>query len=129
MGGVRVKGLTELNRALKRTSKETRLGVRKEIRSVADPVKDDAESFASSRIRNIGGPWSEMRIGQTLDSVYVAPKQRGVGRGGDRSRKRKNLAGRLMDEAMQPALDRHAADAQERVDAMLVRVTNRFSVG
>jgi hypothetical protein len=126
---VRVKGLRELNRALKRTSKETRLGIRKEIRSVADPVKDDAEDLATAKISNIGDTWAKMRIGQTLDSIYVAPKQRGVGRRGDRSRKRPNLAARLMDDAMQPALDRHQADAQDRVDDMLGRVASRFSRG
>lgn len=128
---VRVTGLADLNRALRRTSKEVRVGIRKELRGVAEPVRSESEVLATARIRNIGPPtreasWSRMRIGVLTDVVYVAPKQRGS-RGGPRSRRK--FAGLLMVRAMQPALEHHAADAEREVDEMLGRVCNRFSIG
>lgn len=126
-GEVRVAGLKELNRALKRTSKDVRLGIRKELRAVAEPVRSDAETLAFARISHIGVPWSRMRVGVTLDTVYVAPRQRGVGSRGSSSRRRPRLAGLLMDKAMRPALDYHADQIEDRVDDMLGRVANDFS--
>ena len=94
---------------------------------MAQPVADDAQRLASGSIRNLGDAWSRMRVGVISRGVYVAPKQRGVGRRGDRSRSRPNLAGRLMDEAMQPALDRNAGETERRFDDALGRVVNNFS--
>lgn len=135
-GGLRVKGLADLNRALRRTSKDVRLGIRKEQRSIAEPVRAESEVLARGRISGVargaqggGVDWSLMRTGLTVDTIYVAPKQRGVKRRGDVGRRRPNLADRLMDDAMQPALRHHAGQLDDRVDAMLGRVANGFSRG
>lgn len=126
-GVIRVKGLSDLNRALARTSKEVRVGIRKELASVAEPIRSDAESFAGSKIRNLhaGDRWAGMRTGVSIGSIYVVPKPRGVKKGN--KRKRSNLADLLMDRAMQPALDRNAAAAEREVDEMLGRVSKDFS--
>lgn len=124
MATVKVKGLTELNRALRRTDKDVRVGIRRELRSVAEPVRADAEALATVQIPGIGKPWSSMRVGQTLDSVYVAPKQRGSR---VKARQRPNLAGLLMDRALQPALDRNAHMIEDDMDEVLGRVVNNFS--
>lgn len=121
---VRVRGLAELNRALRRTDRDVRAGIRKELRGVAEPVRAQAEQLAASEIRNIGHDWSRMRVGITTDTVYVAPRKRGVKRGAN---KRKNLAPLLMDRAMQPALDDNTGLVERRFEAMLGQVTDDFS--
>lgn len=112
-------------RALARADKETRLGVRRELRQVAEPVQRDAELFARQRIPRIGERWARMRVGITTKTVYVAPSQRSR----DRSRRRPNLAGLLMDRAMQPALDAHEHETVRELDRMLDRVADRFNHG
>ena len=123
---VQVEGLADLNRALRRADKQTKAGVRKELRGVAEPIRADAQSLAGSQIRNIGGDWSKMRVGVTTDSVYVAPRKRGIKRRDD-PKKRRNLAPLLMDRAMQPALDNHADGIQHEFEQMLDRVADNFS--
>ena len=123
---VTVDGLADLNRALRRTDKQIRAGVRKELRGVAEPVRKDAERLAASEIRNIGHDWSRMRTGITTNLVYVVPRKRGVKRHDD-PRKRKNLNPLLMDRAMQPALDKHAHEIEQSFDDMLDRVADNFS--
>jgi hypothetical protein len=97
-GTVRVRGLTELQSALKGCEVDVRQFDRKVLKQVGDPVAREAEQVAQSTIRNIGGPWSRMRVGLTSRLVYVAPAQRG-GRGNSRP----NLA-RLLGRAMEQAL-------------------------
>jgi len=126
---VRVKGLKELNRALKRTDKEVRLGIRKELREVAEPVRSQAETLAGSEIRNLKGSWTRMRVGITLDTVYVAPRERGIKSRGLSKRKRPNLAPLMMNRALQPALDRNADWIEQRFTNMLDGVCNDFSKG
>lgn len=103
-----------------------RLGIRRELRGVAEPVRADAESLAASGIRNIGPDWSRMRVGLTPDVVYVAPRKRGVKRG---SRKRRNLAPLLMTRALEPALDNNAHLIEQRFGDVLDRVADTFGEG
>lgn len=121
--GVRVTGLRDLNRALKRTDRDMRLGIRAELRSVAEPVRVDAEQLTASSIRNIGNAWSRMRVGITTDSVYVAPRERGLKRG---ERKRPNLAP-LIAEPMEKALDNNADRIEDDLGDVLDRVADNFS--
>lgn len=121
---VRVKGLRELQRALKQADKETRLGVRAELRNVAEPVRQEAAQLAGSQIRRNTPAWAAMRTGVTQKSVYVAPKQRGTKN--PRS-KRKNLAGLLAARALEPALDRHESETVHRFERMLDNVADRFN--
>ena len=62
---IRVTGLVQFHRALKTADKETRLGIRKVERQVAEPVKAEAEQLAVREISHIGRQWYRMRIGLT----------------------------------------------------------------
>lgn len=124
-GEIRVKGLADLNRALAKADRDVRLGIRSEYRTVAEPVRADAESLSLANISHIGVPWSRMRIGVTQRAVYVVPKQRGV-RGRSRSRRRPNLA-RLLYPQMQKALDKNQAEVERRFNQMLFDVAAKFN--
>jgi hypothetical protein len=123
LGAVRVRGLRELNRALKRTDVATRQRIHAELADVAEPVRADAERLAVQEIRKIGPEWSRMRTGLSVNLVYVAPAKRSSRR---RNRKRKNLAGLLMDRAMQPALEQNATQIERRLGQALDRGLGTF---
>jgi hypothetical protein len=115
-----VRGLRELNRAFKQVDKDLRKELRDELKDVAEPVRSTAEMLAGQSIRNIGPVWERMRTGLTTKVVYVAPKAKRHG-----GSPRPNLAGLLMDRAMQPALDQHEHDIVNRFERMLDRVGNK----
>jgi hypothetical protein len=118
--GVKVRGLRELNRAIKQVEKDLRKELRDGLKDVAEPVRSTDEALASEKIRNIGPTWERMRVGVTTKMVYVAPKARRHG-----GSPRPNLAGLLMDKAMQPALDQHEGDVVNRIERMLDRVGDK----
>lgn len=124
---VYVKGLRELQAALAKADKDIRLGVRKELRDVAEPVRRDAEALAGSSIRNIGERWDDMRVGVTRTMVYVAPRRKGVRAGNPR--KRPNLARLLAARALEPALDRNQHNIRHDLDRVIDRVCDRFNRG
>ncbi len=133
-GAIRVKGLTELNRALKHADKETRLGIRKVERQVAEPVRVDAQELAVREISHIGVPWSRMRIGITQKVVYVAPAQRGskARRATVTQARRKadkKFATRLIREAMEPALEKNRAAIERNFEAALDDMADNFNRG
>lgn len=121
---IRVDGLRELQRAFAAADKVVAKDLRDSLREAAEPVRSDAERLAASEITNIneGDPWQGMRIGVTRTTVYVAPRRRGVKARGDQARRRPNLAGLLMDEALQPALDSNRNEIERRVDGVLERM-------
>jgi hypothetical protein len=127
---VAVTGLRELNAAFALADRKTRLGVRAAQRSIADPIKLDAETLAQDEIRRIGLRWWRMRIGVTRTLVYVAPKERGVKsrRAGD-PRRRPNLAGLLMTRAMERALEAHRGELETNVERLLDRIADDFNRG
>lgn len=126
-GYIRVEGLRELNIALRKADRQTRLGIRGGLRQVAEPVQRGAEDLAMSEIPGMARSprWSRMRIGITRDLVYVAPRERGTrGKG---PRHRPNLAPLLMDRAMQPALDQHIGEIEHRFENLLDHVADDFN--
>lgn len=110
-----VEGLADLNRAFALADAKVARELRNELRTIAEPVRTDAEALAVSGISRVGVPWSRMRIGVTRHTVYVAPRQRGTR---VFTRRRPNMAGLLRDRAMVPAVERN----QERI----VQGTERF---
>jgi len=120
VGEIRVQGLRELQIAFSETSAEMKKALRAELREVAEPVRVGAESLAMKEISHLGPGWSRMRIGTTLNTVYVAPKSHRQG-----GSPRPNLAGLLMDKAMQPALE----EAEPEILAGLTLMLDRVSVG
>lgn len=125
VGGIEVHGLANLNRVLRRTERDVRLGIRKEIREFAKPVQADAERLAQGGIRNIGKKWWKMRVGITTNVVYVAPRQRGSKTRTPRNRP--TLATLMSERAMQPALERNAPNLEARFNEMLDRVAFKFN--
>lgn len=95
--GVRVSGLRELQRAFALYSDEEKKALRARLAEVAEPVRARAQDLAGGDITNITDDWSEMRIGVTNKSAYVAPKHR---RTSVASRARPNLAPLLLDAEM-----------------------------
>lgn len=120
-----VRGYRELARTFGRLGPELKKELRVELLRAGEPVRADAERLAASEISNIeaGDVWARMRVGVTSRSVYVAPRARRRRRGP--RWKRPNLAVRLLDDAMVPALD---ANRQQTV-ANLERMLDRLATG
>jgi hypothetical protein len=126
---VLVEGQADLFRALAKADRESRLFVRREFRSIAKPVADDAEQLALARIRNmpLSPKWAKQRIGVTRRLVYVAPRQRGT-RGRGRGR-RPNLAELLLSRAMNPALHMNEGRIRRSVERAFDDITDHFNQG
>lgn len=103
---VRVEGLAGLQRAFKAADVLEQRELRKTLRTVAEPVRVQAEQLAVEHIPRIGVPWSRMRIGVTNTSVYLAPRQRGQ-KGRDQRLRRPNLRQLLLGRSMDPAFDQN----------------------
>lgn len=114
---VRVTGLRELQRDLKRYDADLGKEVRKTLAAAAEPIRVRAQGLANANISRIGPRWEQMRIGVTAKGVYLAPKSRR--RSGS---PRPNLAGLLMDDAMQPAVDSGADTVVAALEVMLDRL-------
>lgn len=114
---VSVEGLRELNRAFARADKQVKREFKGTLRKAAEPVRQDAESLAGSEIRNIGEPWSRMRVGTTRSLVYVAPRQRGKKTASNR--RRPNLKDLLIDRSLEPALEQNIDGVTGEVEHML----------
>jgi hypothetical protein len=110
---VRIEGLRELERAFKLYGRGMERGIREALEAASEPVRSDAQALAVSSIRNIGIPWSRMRIGVTRRTAYIAPQERG--RNTRPGRRRPNLRGLLLDRAMQPALDRNISKVEREI--------------
>lgn len=116
---VAVKGLRELDAAFKAADKALQRELRTGLKAVAEPVRADAERLAVANITRIGLPWSRMRVGTLARGTYIAPRERGAkGRGNQRLR-RPNLAGLLLGQAMEPALERNQGRVVDGVDRLL----------
>lgn len=130
---IRVEGLTELQRATSRLSRDFGKGVREALEAAGEPVRVDASNLALTRISGMQRgriPWHRMRVGVTRVSVYVAPEQRGVksGRVSDR-RRRPKLKTPMLEQALYPAVDRNRGNLQREVNSEiteLFRVWSRF---
>jgi hypothetical protein len=118
---IKVHGLRELQRDLKKYQSDLAKELRGELKDAAEPVRVEAERLALQDIRNIGPTWSGMRVGVTGRMVYVAPKRRRKG-----GSPRPNLAGLLMEKAMQPALDKHEGDVVNKVEDLIDHLATHY---
>lgn len=121
-----VKGMVEEQRALRHADRDVRAGIQAEYRKVAEPIRHDAETLPAVRIRRIGTKWDKARTRVTTRLVYVAPKQRGIRRGGHPS-KRPNFATLMLSRAYEPALTRNAPFVRRDFERMLDTVARRFN--
>lgn len=122
---IRVDGLRELNRAFARADRTMRLEKNKALREAVEVVRSEAEVRAVAEIPRIGIDWSRMRTGVTTKVVYVAPKQRGAR--GNSTRRRPNLAGKLMDEAMAPALQNNRQRVINELEDALAKMERAWA--
>jgi hypothetical protein len=122
-----VENYRELMRALAKADRDVRLGVRRELRHVAQPVQLTIEQLALSEIRNMhkSPQWARMRIGVTRTSVYVAPKQRGARK--NPYARRPNFKPLMMARALEPGLKRTQPLVLARFGAMLDELVARFN--
>ena len=123
---IAVRGLRELTRTFNNAPADVKRAYKDELRTVAEPVRMDAEQLAVSTIRKVGPDWSKMKTGVTTRLVYVAPKQRGAGGRGPSPRRRPKFGTLLMDRAMQPALDRRRPGIEQDFDQMLDRLVVKW---
>lgn len=119
-----VRGARELDRAFALAKGEMRKQLPIMLRSTGRPVERAAEVNANTI--GAGVPWSQMRIGSTRHSVYVAPERRGSK---IPARKRPRFAVRLMSRAMIPALDSTRAEVGKSFDDLLALIERRFARG
>lgn len=126
MAGFRVNQVAFVNRALQQASKDIRQDIQKELHSIGEAAERDAEVLAPSTIPTIGFRWSQMRTGQRVDMVYIAPVARGTRQ---TSKKRPNLAPLLLGRAMRPAVFRRAPETERRFKKVLARVAAAFNRG
>lgn len=115
-GTVEVVGLAELRRAFAVAGNQISRDLNDALKSAGEPVRQDAQSLARQSIKTVRTvDWSEMRLGITRHTVYVAPVQRR----GKTGRRRPKFKTKLLDEAMGPALERNSDRvAQEFEDAV-----------
>jgi hypothetical protein len=111
---IRIRGQAELEAAFLQVRREVLAEIKPVLKEIGGEVAKDAQSRAGTEIRNIGSRWERMRVGVTMKGVYVAPTSKR--RGGS---PRPNLAGLLMDRAMQPALDAKQDAAYARLDELV----------
>lgn len=127
-GAVVVEGLRELEILFAAAGRQANRDLRSALRKAAEPVRRDAEALALSKIRRMTIPWSQMRVGVTRQSVYVAPKLRGVKSGNPHDpRRRHNLVALMLDRAMEPALEANKAEVIRAIEEMLDRVAHNFN--
>jgi hypothetical protein len=117
---IRVKGLRDLQRAFALADKELKQDMNAQLKRAAEPVRADAQTLARPTMkRAVNVDWAQMRVGVTTTLVYVAPARRSTRRV---PRKRPNLAPRLMDKAMTPALHQNADRVRDDVGGLLDRI-------
>jgi hypothetical protein len=126
-----VSGFRETAAAFGRVNKQFPKDLRKELLRSAEPVRDDAQSLAGQMVRNLGSgdPWAQFRIGGGVKIVYIAPKQRGRRSRFDSRRRRPNLAPKLMEQAMIPALERNRDKVAALADEALQRMERDWGSG
>lgn len=117
-----------VNRALQQVSRDIQVGARQEMQAIGELVAHDAETLALSNISGMARSpgWSDMRVGQNNELVYVVPARRGTR---TRKRKRPNLAPLMLRRAMLPAKAHNFVEAQRRFDALVDSVTKEFNGG
>lgn len=132
MAEVIVEGISQLDRAFAKSSKDLQRGLREEFRVAAEPVRQQTEQLAIARIRNIGGlrprSWANMRTGQVRGLVYIAPKQRGRLTRQNPQRYRRHKFKPILKRQMEDALAANEEQVVKRLEFMLsvIKARNGF---
>ena len=123
---IQVNQVAFVNRALAQAGRDIQLGARKEIQAIGELVADDAQILGLLLIDNLhkSPGWSDMRVGQNNELVYVVPVRRGVKKG---KRKRPNFAVKMMEKAMLPAKQKNQAEIDRRFSSLVEGVVASFN--
>jgi hypothetical protein len=122
--GIEVKGLREMQKAARIAGKTTNKEVQKALRDAGGPVADRAESLARSEIRNATLPWSRMKVGSTVKSVYITPAARRSG-----GSPRPNYGVLLLERAMNPAVEQTMDETVRRLEKAIDEIEDVFEKG
>lgn len=122
---VRIEGLRELERAFKLYGRGMEKGLREAMEAGAEVVRPDAESLARTVINQGKIPWSDMRVGTTRRTAYIAPATRGRRRS-SRSQA-EAFKSRMLGRAMEPALERNVPRVEIEFDDALKDLARMWS--
>lgn len=124
---VRVKGLRELLAVTDQLPKDVRKGVRKELRRVAEPVRDEANSRFLADVSPVR---SQTRYGISVRKVgTISVEQRAKAKTGNPLLKRGSFTDLQWSKALGPAVDSHADDMVRAMDDVLQTIQRKWAVG
>ncbi len=126
---VAVDGYRDLMSALARAERDTRLGVRQELREFARPVASTWTQVALAEIPSMpkSPQWAGARIGVTRHEVYIVPRRKGTrGRG---PRRRPNLGDLFEQRVKARTIARHEHEMEQRYERLTDRIADRFNHG
>lgn len=118
---VRVRGLKELQRDLRKVSREVEGDLRTELKRLGEPVRVEAERLAQAQ--GWGDKWSRARVGYASGIVYVAPAARRT-----TGTPRRNFGVLMMTREFMPAVENKRADVEAGVEKMLDRLFDRHDL-
>lgn len=124
-----IRGLKETLAVTDRLGKETKKAVRDELRSVAVPIRDDAQRRFQAEI---SPDTRKSRYGVSVRrSGTVAVEQRVKSKysRSNRKLKRPKFADLQLDEILIPAGNAHEADVTEAMDNVLERIQRKWVTG
>lgn len=131
---VRVRGLRELERAFGKASRDLKDGLKAELLTAAEPVRQQAEQIAVQTIPRIGPmrprSWARMRAGHStrFALTYIAPRQRGRMSRANPALARPKFARTLL-RPMEQSLERNHQSIIQRLEFVLDIVRDRNGFG
>lgn len=114
-----VRGLQNVSRGYAKVGTAAKRNLNKRLKEAVEPVREAAQEFGPSRIRNLkrvagpsGSNWSLVRSGATQRVVYIAPVERGRSR--NEKKRRPNFKELELGRAYEPALAQNRSEVVDR---------------
>lgn len=121
---IRVDGLRELLAVTDQLDRDARRAVRNEIRDVAVPIRDEAQSLFLSRV---SGDQRKTRYGISVRKVgTVSVEQRVKGKDRNPLRRRPKFTALVWDRSLQPAADNKENEVAERFEKTMDGIRQRW---
>lgn len=134
---VRVEGLRELLKVTDALPKQIKKDVRKELRRVAEPVRDTATLLFLAKVSKSGvhdrgkvvDP-KKTRYGISVRKVgTISVEQRVRAKSGNRLKKRPKFTDTVMERSLAPALERNEGEVMDGFNRVLDSLERRWAVG
>ena len=125
----RVEGLRDLLRVTDQLEKDVRLGVRNELRKVAEPARDQANALFLSRVSPVA---RQTRYGITVRNtgmVEVEQRVKGRGKHGPKSVKRPNFSVLQWERVLDPVSVDASARMEKAMGDVLDRLERKWLIG